>query len=310
MKNYVNTASDTITTSATVSSSTTVVPVSSGGTFPAANFTIRVDDEVMLVTGLSGASSTNLTVTRGYDGTSASTHDSGAGVEHVVVAEDFVSRWDEHALDHNRPGSPSVVDEFNDEDASSWTVVEDTSPNITLTEKYGKLSIYHPGGDSSQELHGVVKAFSPAGDFYIESAMRFLVPNTNYHVAGLIASTNATYGAGSQMFAGCTWSSMPYGASLRNFTNWNTEGTSGVSTWTFDGFLILPVLYERLVYTSSSSTWNYHVSPDGISWLDIHSQVNSISTAYVGYAVSTWGATSTYPRIHTLEYFAAYDGTP
>jgi hypothetical protein len=64
---------------------------------PATPFYIRIDpetasEEVCLVT---GGSATSLTVTRGYDGTSTTSHAAGATVRHVVAAEHF-NKTDAH----------------------------------------------------------------------------------------------------------------------------------------------------------------------------------------------------------------------
>ena len=59
--------------------------VASAVGFPAAaQFRIRIDDELLLVT--AGAGTTTWTVTRGMESTSAVAHSSGATVTHVLTA--------------------------------------------------------------------------------------------------------------------------------------------------------------------------------------------------------------------------------
>ncbi|HYF28582.1 MAG TPA: hypothetical protein VD931_22775 [Baekduia sp.] len=62
---------------------TTSVTVTSGTGAPAANFRVRVDDELMLVTSVGGG--TNWTVTRGVESTTAASHSSGATIAHVIT---------------------------------------------------------------------------------------------------------------------------------------------------------------------------------------------------------------------------------
>jgi hypothetical protein len=61
--------------------------------YPTVPFTATIDrntasEEIVLVTAVNGGG-TSLTVTRGYDGTAATTHQAGGPVEHTAVARDF-----------------------------------------------------------------------------------------------------------------------------------------------------------------------------------------------------------------------------
>lgn len=68
--------------------------VDSVATLPVAPFTAGIErgvsgqEEIVLVTAINGGTST-LTVTRGYDGTTAKTHPNGAAVQHSVAAIDY-----------------------------------------------------------------------------------------------------------------------------------------------------------------------------------------------------------------------------
>lgn len=79
-------SSPTTTLSAAITStSATSISVASAAGLPAGgNFEILVDAELMQVTALAG---TTLTVTRGFGGTTAATHSSGANVVLVLTAE-------------------------------------------------------------------------------------------------------------------------------------------------------------------------------------------------------------------------------
>lgn len=70
------------------------VIVDDATTFPAAgNFRLRIDDEIMLVTAVAGAT---YTVTRGQEGTTAASHSAGAQVRHVLTAAALrnLTEWD------------------------------------------------------------------------------------------------------------------------------------------------------------------------------------------------------------------------
>lgn len=66
-----------------ISNSDTSLTVDSATGAPAANFRIRVENEFMLVTNVSG---TTFTVTRGIEGSTAVSHSAGAVVTHVLTA--------------------------------------------------------------------------------------------------------------------------------------------------------------------------------------------------------------------------------
>lgn len=64
--------------------SETTVTVTNGAVFAATgDFRVRVDDELMLVT---ARSSNDLTVTRGIESTTATTHDNGADIDARLTA--------------------------------------------------------------------------------------------------------------------------------------------------------------------------------------------------------------------------------
>lgn len=80
---FTNNAESTL--SGAITAGATSLTVASASAFPTAgNFTIVVDAEIMLVTGVAGAT---FTVVRGQEGTSAATHALGAIVRHVVTAD-------------------------------------------------------------------------------------------------------------------------------------------------------------------------------------------------------------------------------
>lgn len=91
LRNYTNTA-PLLQISGDINPAATVITVSSTSGFPAAPFTLAlergtVNAEAVLCT---AKTATTFTVTRGWDGTTAVTHLSGAPIEHTTVAADYV----------------------------------------------------------------------------------------------------------------------------------------------------------------------------------------------------------------------------
>jgi len=83
-------AQDTTLTSSITNTSTSMVVGATVG-YPATPFVLAVDynaasEELVLVSNISG---TTLTITRGYNGTTAVSHNTGATVRHVISAQDL-----------------------------------------------------------------------------------------------------------------------------------------------------------------------------------------------------------------------------
>lgn len=106
-RNFVNGA-PLLTLSSGVNAAAVTLTVSSTSGYPAAPFTLAlergtVNEEVVLCTGLTA---TTFTVTRGWDGTTAKTHASGAIVEHTTTAADYDDAnahvWDTARNDHTQ----------------------------------------------------------------------------------------------------------------------------------------------------------------------------------------------------------------
>ena len=90
LRNYTNTA-PLLQISGDIAPAATVITVASTSGYPTVPFTIAlergtVNAEVVLCTGKTG---TTFTVTRGWDGTTAVTHLSGAALEHTSAAADY-----------------------------------------------------------------------------------------------------------------------------------------------------------------------------------------------------------------------------
>lgn len=82
---YSNIITAEATLNGAINSGVTSLVVSSAAQFPATpQFRIRVDDEIMLVTGVAG---TTFTIMRAAEGTTAASHTSGVSVHHVLTRD-------------------------------------------------------------------------------------------------------------------------------------------------------------------------------------------------------------------------------
>lgn len=111
MERFTNNASTTL--NGAINNSTTSVVVTSATLFPTAgNFRIRIEDEIMLVTAVSGST---FTVTRAYEGTTAASHADTTTVREVLTAGvmTLADVWDEIIIkgsDTGRTGTTSTAD--------------------------------------------------------------------------------------------------------------------------------------------------------------------------------------------------------
>ncbi len=104
---YTNDPSTTLNGSILAADPTLVVTSSTG--FPnSGNFRIRIDNELMLVTAVSG---NTWTVTRGIEGTTAASHNNGATVNHYLTAgalDQIRSELAKTGLASARPTTPKA----------------------------------------------------------------------------------------------------------------------------------------------------------------------------------------------------------
>jgi len=131
-----NTVASSITsssTSVTLSSS----PIGYPGSYP---FVVALDyntasEELVLVTGASG---TTLTITRGYNGSSATSHATGAVVRHVLVAQDMTDFQDHAASSTVVHGVTGAI--VGSTDAQTLTNKDLTSATNTFPTSLATLS--------------------------------------------------------------------------------------------------------------------------------------------------------------------------
>lgn len=82
-ENFANTYQTTLNDAGGISAGDTSMVVTSATGAPAANFRVKIESELILVTVVAG---TTFTITRGIEGTTAASHADGATVTHVLTA--------------------------------------------------------------------------------------------------------------------------------------------------------------------------------------------------------------------------------
>lgn len=126
-----------------INNSVTSLTVSDASLFPSeGNFRILIDDEILLVTNVSGST---FTVSRGQEGTSAASHSNGAAVDHVLTA--------------------GALDQFRADSASS-----DTWSNLITAGAAGRLFLPSDAPYLVRDNESALQYFGP---------MRKVVPPVN-----------------------------------------------------------------------------------------------------------------------------------
>jgi hypothetical protein len=215
--------------------------------------------------------------------------------------------WDDVASGSNA-GSPAASDEFSD---GSWggTTVDPASPTTTVTERYGQLSIAHPGGDAAAELHGYMIAYAPAGNFHVMASLtaHSKATHQNNQMIGVMAADGVTHGAGNQVWAGIELPNLR--RDVRRHTGYDTQAAASTGTnnelidhlWWRRGLIIC------LEYTSSTGVWKMYDSADGITWFHTgRTLTHSITVSHVGVMLTTW--TGSNSIVGNAEFIRAYDG--
>jgi hypothetical protein len=161
-------AVDTALTSSITSTTNSMIVGGTTGYPPTTPFVLAVDysaatEELVLVTAVAG---TTLTITRGYNGTTAQAHATGAVVRHVIVAQDLTDAQTHYALGltggaHGvtgalatflgTPSSANLASVITDETGSGQLVFS-TGPSIASPVITGTLSAGGSTGSAGQVL--------------------------------------------------------------------------------------------------------------------------------------------------------------
>src|ERR1700744_5996876 len=275
-----------------ITSSTTSVTLTDASTWPAGNFRVIVDSEIMYCT---SRSSNVLTVVRGQEGTTAASHADLTAAVHGLTAG-FLNQYrlDLLAAAAIIDGADSLSaddDDFDDESFSgSWTVVQGT-PNATITERNHTASLLIPGGTATQQQYAFMKNKTPSANDWIQCGIRMGGGSGGFPIPGLIMADGATYNSGKQIHFG--YSINERQTFLRGFAGYNAAQSGDVGGGSqFPYFW--PILHMRMLWVSADH-YTCLTSPDGVSWATVFSNTShgvlcEATPRWVGLGGTAWVA--------------------
>lgn len=178
-----------------INNSVTSLTVASSTGFPTTgNFRIRIDDEIMLVTNVSG---TTWTVTRAVESTTAASHSNGATINHILTAgalDTLLKEQQGYGTLASRPSSPkegmiyfpsdSIYDKFR-YNGSSWDAWY-RGALVTEPPAISNWAWVNQGTSSADETYGGIHLTGVAD---VGASIRLLkrtAPATPYTVTGAI----------------------------------------------------------------------------------------------------------------------------
>lgn len=296
---------DTTTTlNGSINSSVTSIIVNTTTGFPTTgNFDIRIDDEYMTVTSLSG---TIWTVIRGIAGSTAATHANAATVYPVVTKEGFDQRFKDNIGRGAASGLPSnersgklyfSSDEpgMYFDDGTNWNFhgpfnFPCTSPILANfptwfnqgtasanQQKYG-VCLNIPSSASGTSISGVVQNI-PSTPFSITTLFTMPILKDNF-LSGILllnSSNNHCYtfaiGAGS---SGSTFSPST-GNNPVAVIYYFSSATSWISTIKGPFGINQPCF---LKYQDTGSNRNFFLSADGINFTQFYTEVSGANTTF------------------------------
>jgi len=296
-----------------INDSVETVTVASAMGFTGGDFRILVDSEIMKVTAVNGL---DLTVARGAEGTSPSSHDNGAAVKHVLT----VGALDAHDQDDlvvrdaydNKPAAgvpgrlflPTDGIFLERDNGSAWEQFGPLWPmtppqaedfptwvnqgSATIADNKGAIWLETPC-ISGVNVRARVKSY-PTPPFTVEMALiPCVTPNSGNHVAGLcirdsVSGKLQAYGFYDQegKIAGRNYSSP-------------TAYASGVTGWPGSGYLHMGesnLLWIK--YEDDDTNRKISISADGCSWSQIVSlsRTDYLTPTQIG--IFIYGYQSTY----------------
>jgi hypothetical protein len=291
-KNFASTQLD-----GAIDDSVTTITVDSAMGFTTGTFRIRIDDEIMIVTAVSGL---DFTVTRHAEGTSAAAHDDNAPVHHILTAGalDAHDQNDLSVLDTyaNKPAAgvagriflPTDGLYLEHDNGSAWVkfgpIWPFSPPQVsdfptwvnqgasTATDNKGAIFLSCQAVGSNN-LRALMKAY-PTPPFTVEMAY-IPVQHAQYSSSNALAGLcirNATDGK-LQVYGSCG-GSYPQSSGL-NYPS-ATGSSSGITGWSGSGnnmHFSSNLIWVK--YEDDGTNRKISFSVDGCSWLQMASLSNT-----------------------------------
>lgn len=282
------------TLNGSINNAVTSLTVTSAADFPTSgNFHVIVEDEIMLVTAVSG---TTFTVTRAQENTAGASHASGVDIALILTAQSILNLIQQYSKSPYLVFEPTGVDdEFDDANFSGWTKVANATPVVTETEAGSQLSLVHPGGGTASQYIAYMKATTVNIGDKIEICFRCAQYDENFAIFSAIMADGNTYGAGSQVHV--SWSPQQNLLSMMSQSNYN----SNLLNTTYSMQKGIGHVFLRLTY-SGTNTFQGEVSVDGIGWYKFNTSFSrTITPTHVGFGFSKWGGANF--ALMSLEYF-------
>ena len=256
------------TLNGSINNSVTTVTVTAGSVFPSTgNFRVKVEDEIMLCT----ARSTNdLTVVRGYEGSSAASHSSGAGINAILTAgalnrflQDCNGIWGYNS----QPPLGKLVDA---DGVTPLTTADFTWANqgtSTVTDQNGTIVMDAP--PASGENARVQVRTAPSPTYSVIAAFQYIgiIEFGRYPNFGLVlrqSTSGKMYGhafgaqAGDRALMHATYK-------FNSPTSYAGDVTSRKSTLHRSPYLWLKM-------TDNNTNLLFYVSGDGVNWIQTGSE--------------------------------------
>lgn len=246
-----------------------------GGIWPASgNFRLRIENELMLVTAVSGSGPYTFTVTRAIESTAAAIHVKGTYASEVLTAASIVQAIKDQitaagVVTYTNPDQPypPVLSNF------SWL----NQASSTITQDINTLALISPASNGSEAVSGMYMA-APATPYKITARIDVLIPSANYVCAGLFFR-NSSAGTISGLCA--AYNSTPC---LQGY-KWNSPTSYSGNTYFNVPWYFYPKWYQ---ISDDGTNRKYSVSQDGQTFIDLYSvgRTDFLTADTVGFFVN------------------------
>lgn len=272
---------------------TTAVVTSATGYPTSGNFRIRIDDELLLVTGVSG---TTWTVTRGIEGTTATAHSANAPVNAYLTAGGSAQYVSDTITAYVNRGWPASVLTAPIPGSFSW--LNQGSSTVQTTAGIGIQSPLFNGVN----IRAQTIPLTSGSNYTVTMAFTFMnaavTDNGQYGIflynstSGKLLSFHRQFFSGSPVWAINTWNSTSsFNATTNNIGSNYNLATQGV-------------LWARIGENGTNRV--YSLSADGVLFSQVYSEAAGTwitpTHAGIGMSPSSTGSTSLTASITLLSY--------